>query len=124
MDIEAMVRDGKNYGAIMSAVQAEINAANAKMKAEVTKKEQEKELDAKRMAVIDSVLDYAEELGLLPAEMREEIEADKDDLVEIFKEVEKEFESKIAMMKLLASLTKEKKPKEDEILRDFLKGLK
>ena len=143
------LRDGVSLEDIRKSFEAALQDAQSEVAAEKKKKAQEAkacencgdcdelDLDVCREEMIYAVLDYLTALGLIPEDM--EIEDDDiDHLIDMIKEVEEEYKAKLGFMKMFSIMakmetdTKEKvsekkvaeKPSADDVIAQFLKGLR
>lgn len=142
------LRDGASLEDIRKSFEAALQDAQSEVAAEKKKAQEAKacencgdcnELDLYvcREEMIYAVLDYLTALGLIPEDM--EIEDDDiDHLIDMIKEVEEEYKAKIGFMKMLSAMAKmeankkekvsekkvAEKPSADDVIAQFLKGLR
>lgn len=142
------LRDGASLEDIRKSFESALQDAQSEVAAEKKKTQKAKayekcedypelNLEICREDMIFAVLDYLIVLGLIPEDM--EIEADDiDHLIDIIKEVEEEYKAKISFMKTLSAMAKmeadkkeeiskkkvTEKPSADDIIAQFLKGLR
>lgn len=143
------LRDGASLEDIRKSFEAALQDAQNEVAAEKKKKAQEAkacencgdcdelDLDVCREEMIYAVLDYLTALGLIPEDM--EIEDDDiDHLIDMIKEVEEEYKAKIGFIKMLSAMAKmeadkkekvsekkvAEKPSADDVIAQFLKGLR
>ena len=142
------LRDGASLEDIRKSFEAALQDAQSEVAAEKKKAQEAKacencgncdelDLDVCREEMIYAVLDYLTALGLIPEDM--EIEDDDiDHLIDMIKEVEEEYKAKISFMKMLSAMTKmeadkkekvsekkvAEKPSADDVIAQFLKGLR
>ena len=142
------LRDGASLEDIRKSFEAALQDAQSEVAAEKKKAQEAKacekcgdcddlDLDVCREEMIYAILDYLTALGLIPEDM--EIEDDDiDHLIDMIKEVEEEYKAKLGFMKMFSVMakmetdTKEKvnkkkvteKPSADDVIAQFLKGLR
>lgn len=142
------LRDGASLEDIRKSFEAALQDAQSEVAAEKKKAQEAKacencddcdelDLDVCREEMIYAVLDYLTALGLIPENM--EIEDDDiDHLIDMIKEVEEEYKAKIGFMKMLSAMVKmeadkkekvsekkvAEKPSADDVIAQFLKGLR
>lgn len=142
------LRDGASLEDIRKSFEAALQDAQNEVAAEKKKAQEAKacencgncdelDLDVCREEMIYAVLDYLTALGLIPEDM--EIEDDDiDHLIDMIKEVEEEYKAKIGFMKMLSAMAKmeadkkekvsekkvAEKPSADDVIAQFLKGLR
>lgn len=142
------LRDGASLEDIRKSFEAALQDAQNEVAAEKKKVQEAKacekcgdcdelDLDVCREEMIYAVLDYLTALGLIPEDM--EIEDDDiDHLIDMIKEVEEEYKAKISFIKMLSVMTKmetdtkekvsekkvAEKPSADDVIAQFLKGLR
>lgn len=145
------LRDGASLEDIRKSFEAALQDAQSEVAAEKKKAQKAQEakacencgdcdeldLDVCREEMIYAVLDYLTALGLIPEDM--EIEDDDiDHLIDMIKEVEEEYKAKIDFMKMLSAMAKmeadkkekvsekkvAEKPSADDVIAQFLKGLR
>ena len=142
------LRDGASLEDIRKSFEAALQDAQNEVAAEKKKAQEAKacencgdcdelDLDVYREEMIYAVLDYLTALGLIPEDM--EIEDDDIDyLIDMIKEVEEEYKAKIGFMKMLSAMAKmeadkkekvsekkvAEKPSADDVIAQFLKGLR
>lgn len=142
------LRDGASLEDIRKSFEAALQDAQSEVAAEKKKAQEAKacencddcdelDLDVCREEMIYAVLDYFTALGLIPEDM--EIEDDDiDHLIDMIKEVEEEYKAKIGFMKMLSAMVKmeadkkekvsekkvAEKPSADDVIAQFLKGLR
>ena len=142
------LRDGASLEDIRKSFEAALQDAQSEVAAEKKKAQEAKacekcsdcdelDLDVCREEMIYAVLDYLTALGLIPEDM--EIEDDDiDHLIDMIKEVEEEYKAKIGFIKMLSVMTKmetdkkekvsekkvAEKPSADDVIAQFLKGLR
>lgn len=142
------LRDGASLEDIRKSFEAALQDAQSEVAAEKKKAQEAKacencgdcdelDLDVCREEMIYAVLDYLTALGLIPEDM--EIEDDDiDHLIDMIKEVEEEYKAKIGFMKMLSVMAKmeadkkekvgekkvAEKPSADDVIAQFLKGLR
>ena len=142
------LRDGASLEDIRKSFEAALQDAQNEVAAEKKKAQEAKacencgdcdelDLDVYREEMIYAVLDYLTALGLIPEDM--EIEDDDiDHLIDMIKEVEEEYKAKISFIKMLSTMTKmevdkkekvsekkvAEKPSADDVIAQFLKGLR
>ena len=142
------LRDGASLEDIRKSFEAALQDAQSEVAAEKKKAQEAKacencgdcdelDLDVCREEMIYAVLDYLTALGLIPEDM--EIEDDDiDHLIDMIKEVEEEYKTKISFMKMLLAMAKmeadkkekvsekkvAEKPSADYVIAQFLKGLR
>ena len=142
------LRDGASLEDIRKSFESALQDAQSEVAAEKKKAQKAKayekcedypelNLEICREDMIFAVLDYLIVLGLIPEDM--EIEADDiDHLIDTIKEVEEEYKAKISFMKMLSAMAKMEadkkeeiskkkvieKPSADDIIAQFLKGLR
>lgn len=148
MSLADALRDGASLEDIRKHFEAALQDAQSEVAAEKKKAQEAKacekcgdcnelDLDVCREEMIYAVLDYLTAFGLIPKDM--EIEDDDIDyLIDMIKEVEGEYKVKIGFMKMLSTMgkmevdKKEKvsekkvaeKPSADDVIAQFLKGLR
>ena len=123
-----------------SEVAAEKKAQEAKAKACEKRGDgncDELDLDVCREEMIYAILDYLTALGLIPEDM-EIKDNDIDHLINITKEIEKEYKAKLSFMKMFSTMFKMEAGKKekvsekrviertsaDDVIAQFLKGLR
>ena len=142
------LRDGASLEDIRKSFEAALQDAQSEVAAEKKKAQEAKacencgdcdelDLDVCREEMIYAVLDYLTALGLIPEDM--EIEDDDiDHLIDMIKEVEEEYKAKIGFIKMLLAMAKmeadkkekvsekkvAEKPSADDVIAQFLKGLR
>lgn len=142
------LRDGASLEDIRKSFEAALQDAQSEVAAEKKKAQEAKacencgdcdelDLDVCREEMIYAVLDYLTALGLIPEDM--EIEDDDiDHLIDMIKEVEEEYKAKIGFIKMLSAIAKieadkkekvsekkvAEKPSADDVIAQFLKGLR
>ena len=142
------LRDGVSLEDIRKSFEAALQDAQSEVAAEKKKAQEAKacekcgdcdelDLDVCREEMIYTVLDYLTALGLIPEDM--EIEDDDiDHLIDMIKEVEEEYKTKIGFIKMLSAMAnmeadkKEKvsekkvaeQPSADYVIAQFLKRLR
>lgn len=142
------LRDGASLEDIRKSFEAALQDAQSEVAAEKKKAQEAKacencgdcdelDLDVCREEMIYAVLDYLTALGLIPEDM--EIEDDDiDHLIDMIKEVEEEYKAKIGFTKMLSAMVKmeadkkekvsekkvAEKPSADDVIAQFLKGLR
>lgn len=144
------LRDGASLEDIRKSFEAALQDAQNEVAAEKKKAQEAKakacencgdcdelDLDVCREEMIYAVLDYLTALGLIPEDM--EIEDDDiDHLIDMIKEVEEEYKAKIGFIKMLSAMAKmeadkkekvsekkvAEKPSADDVIAQFLKGLR
>ena len=142
------LRDGASLEDIRKSFEAALQDAQNEVAAEKKKAQEAKacencddcdelDLDVCREEMIYAVLNYLTVLGLIPEDM--EIEDDDiDHLIDMIKEVEEEYKAKIGFMKMLSAMAKmeadkkekvsekkvAEKPSADDVIAQFLKGLR
>lgn len=142
------LRDGVSLEDIRKSFEAALQDAQSEVAAEKKKAQEAKackkcgdcdelDLDVCREEMIYAVLDYLTALGLIP----EDIEIEDDDidhLIDMIKEIEEEYKAKIGFMKMLSAMAKmevdkkekvsekkvAEKPSADDVIAQFLKGLR
>ena len=148
MSLADALRDGASLEDIRKSFEAALQDAQSEVAAEKKKAQEAKacekcgdcdelDLDVCREEMIYAVLDYLTALGLIPKNI--EIEDDDiDPLIDIIKEVEEEYKAKISFMKMLSAMTKmevdtkekvnkkkvTEKPSADDVIAQFLRGLR
>lgn len=147
MSLTDALRDGvspedirKSFETALQDAQNEITAERAKTAKACDDKCEgcnELDLDECREEMIYVVLDYLTALSLIPEDM--EIEDDDiDHLIDMIKEVKEEYKAKIGFMKMLSAMAKmeadkkekvsekkvAEKPSADDVIAQFLKGLR
>lgn len=140
--------DGVSLEDIRKSFEAALQDAQSEVAAEKKKAQEAKDcekcgdcdeldLDVCREEMIYAVLDYLTALGLIPEEMEIDDE-DIDHLIDMIKEVEEEYKAKIGFMKMLSAMAKmeadkkekvsekkvAEKPSADDVIAQFLKGLR
>ena len=142
------LRDGASLEDIRKSFEAALQDAQSEVAAEKKKAQEAKacencgdcdelDLDVCREEMIYAILDYLTALGLIPEDM--EIEDDDiDHLIDMIKEVEEEYKAKIDFIKMLSAMAKmeadkkekvsekkvAEKPSADDVIAQFLKGLR
>lgn len=142
------LRDGASLEDIRKSFEAALQDAQSEVAAEKKKAQEAKacencgdcdelDFDVCREEMICAVLDYLTALGLIPEDM--EIEDDDiDHLIDMIKEVEEEYKAKIGFIKMLSAMAKmevnnkekvsekkvAEKPSADDVIAQFLKGLR
>ena len=142
------LRDGVSLEDIRKSFEAALQDAQSEVAAEKKKAQEAKacgkcgdcdelDLDVCREEMIYAVLDYLTALGLIPEDM--EIEDDDiDHLIDMIKEVEEEYKAKIDFIKMFSAMAKmeadkkekvsekkvAEKPSADDVIAQFLKGLR
>jgi predicted molibdopterin-dependent oxidoreductase YjgC len=142
------LRDGASLEDIRKSFEAALQDAQSEVAAEKKKAQEAKackncgdcdelDLDVCREEMIYAVLDYLTALGLIPEDM--EIEDDDiDHLIDMIKEVEEEYKAKIGFVEMLSVMAKmeadkkekvsekkvAEKPSADDVIAQFLKGLR
>lgn len=148
LSLADVLRDGASLEDIRKSFEAALQDAQSEVAAEKKKAQEAKacencgdcdelDLDVCREEMIYAVLDYFTALGLIPEDM--EIEDDDiDHLIDMIKEVEEEYKAKIGFMKMLSAMAKmeadkkekvsekkvAEKPSADDVIAQFLKGLR
>lgn len=148
MSLADALRDGASLEDIRKSFEAALQDAQNEIAAEKKKAQETKacekcgdcdelDLDVCREEMIYAVLDYLTALGLIPEDM--EIEDDDiDHLIDMIKEVEEEYKAKIGFIKMLSAMAKmeadkkekvnekkvAEKPSADDVIAQFLKGLR
>ena len=148
MSLADALRDGASLEDIRKFFEAALQDAQSEVAAEKKKAQEAKacekcgdcdelDLDVCREEMIYAVLDYLTALGLIPEDM--EIEDDDiDHLIDMIKEVEEEYKAKLGFMKMFSAMTKievdtkekvnkkkvTEKPTADDVIAQFLKGLR
>lgn len=148
MSLADALRDGASLEDIRKSFEAALQDAQSEVAAEKKKAQEAKacencgdcdelDLDVCREEMIYAVLDYLTAFGLIPEEAEIDDE-DIDHLIDIIKEVEEEYKAKISFMKMLSAMAKmeadkkekvsekkvAEKPSADDVIAQFLKGLR
>ena len=143
------LRDGASLEDIRKSFEAALQDAQSEVAAEKKKAQEAKacekcgdcdelDLDVCREEMIYAVLDYLTALGFIPEDIEIEEYYDIDRLIDMIKEVEEEYKAEIGFMKMLSAMAKmeadkkekvsekkvAEKPSADDVIAQFLKGLR